>query len=85
MKNNLQMAMLLPMLTAPKALDVPDGSVLSDSEGKVTHTFSTGTKLATVKDDSLSMMLPLMLLGDGLGGGDSSSMLLMVLAMSGGL
>lgn len=83
MKNNIQMATLLPLLTQK---NLP-ATTTPDTVGSTP--VPQGTKLAT-GGDSLSSLLPLLLLGDGLGGGsgssnDSSNMLLLVLALSGGL
>ncbi|MCB8978730.1 MAG: hypothetical protein H6657_15015 [Ardenticatenaceae bacterium] len=82
LKNNMQMATLLPLLTK-KSLPA------TKEEGEVGGTtVPSGTKLAT-EGDSLSTLLPILLLGDGLGGsgsgGDSSSMLFLALALSGSL
>ena len=84
LKNNIQMATLLPLLTKPKALTA---TTAADTVGGAP--VPVGTKLTTESSDSLSALLPILLLGDGLGGsgsgGDSSNMLLLVLALSGGL
>lgn len=83
LKNNIQMATLLPLLTKKGGLPA---TTAEDTVGGTP--VPAGTKLAT-EGDSLSSLLPILLLGDGLGGSgssnDSSNSLLLVLALSGGL
>ena len=71
----LQMAMLLPMMMAPDPIELtaPVAAGLG---------VDTGTKLATVKDDSMSMMLPLMMMSGGGGGDDSNNMMMMLMMMN---
>lgn len=76
LRKDLQMAMMLPMMMQPTPLTVT--AALATSSG-----FEEGTKLATVKDDTLSMMLPLMFMGGGEGGDNSMMMLALAMAMSG--
>lgn len=77
LKNNIQLATLLPLL-----------SKKSITTTSAVGGIPAGTKLAT-EGDSLSTLLPILLLGDGLGGsgsgGDSSNTLVLALALSGGL
>lgn len=81
LKNNIQMATLLPLLTK-KSLPA------TASEGTIGGTtVPAGTKIAT-EGDTLSTLLPIFLLSGsgGMGGmGDDSNMLLLALALSGGL
>lgn len=83
LKNNIQMATLLPLLTK-KSLSA---TTAADTVGGVP--VPAGTRLAT-EGDGLSSLLPILLLSGsggsgGLGGGDDSNMLLLVLALSGSL
>lgn len=76
LKNNLQMAMLLPLLTSPTPITTTEKTTI----GGVT--IESGTKLATVKDDTMSLLLPFMLLGQGSGQGfGDNNMLLLAIAM----
>ena len=76
LKGNLQMATLLPLLST-------GGSVTTTTATEIGGaTVPAGTRLQTAPD-SFSALLPLLLLGDGLGGGgDSSSGLLLALVLS---
>lgn len=79
LKSSLQMSALLPMLTS-KTVTVPAGSDI----------FGTATKEETklvVAPSPMTALLPMLLSGDGFGGGsgDSSSMVFMALALSGSL
>lgn len=79
LKSGMQMAALLPMLTS-KTITVKAGTEVGGT--KVTE----DTRLA-VAPDSMAMLLPMLMMGDGFGGGsggDSSNMLFLALALSGG-
>lgn len=82
LKSGIQMASILPLVTSK--------SIVTTSEATIGGvTVPAGTKLA-VAPDTLSALLPMFLLGDGLGGGggesgDSSNMLFLALAVGGGL
>ncbi len=69
LKNNIQMAMLLPMMMQPTPVTVTQNDC----------GIPIGTKLATA-GDNLSLMLPLLMLGGmgGVGAGDDSSNMLML-------
>jgi hypothetical protein len=78
LKQNLQMASLLPLLTS-KSITTTEATEVGGAA------IPAGTKLS-VQQGGAGALLPLLLLGgDGLGGGDSSNTLLLVLALSGGL
>jgi hypothetical protein len=75
-KNSLQMAALLPLITSKTVTTT--GAV----DG-----VPSGTRLM-VAPDTMAMLLPMMLMGDGLGGGsggDGMNMLFLAMAVSGGL
>jgi len=91
-KNNLsqtqQMAAILPMLTQPKHIDV--GADLTDAAGDVQ--IKKGTSLLVNGSNTLSLLLPFLLLGgtgegSGTGGGlfgggsDNSSLLMLALVL----
>ncbi len=88
LKSGLQMASILPLVTSKP----PITTTATDTIGGVS--VATGTKIA-IAPDALTALLPMFLLGDGLGGsssgsggnsgGDSSNMLILLLALSGGL
>lgn len=78
LKSNLQMSALLPLLMS-KSITVAKEATIDGT------TIPAGTRLA-VAPDTMAMLLPLLMGGDGLGGGgDSSNTLLLALAVSGGL
>lgn len=77
LRSNIQMSSLLPLLTS-KSITVTEADTIGGTP------VPAGTRLA-VAPDTLSTLLPLLLTGDGLGGGDSGNSLLLVLALSGGL
>lgn len=78
MKQNLQLAALLPLLSS-KSITVTEETEIGGAK------VPANTKLS-VAPDGIGALLPLLLLGgDGLGGGDGSSTLLLALAVSGGL
>lgn len=78
LKNGVQMAAILPLVTS-KTVTVPasGGSTFSPAQ-------TTDTQLQ-VAPSAISALLPMFLIGDGMGGGDSSSMLFLALALGGGL
>lgn len=80
LKNGMQMAAILPMLTT-KTITVAKATELGSTA------IPAGTKLQ-VAPDGMGAMLPLLLmggLGGGGGGGDESNTLMLALAFSGGL
>lgn len=79
LKSGIQMSSLLPLLTSKQITIARE----TDIGGT---TVPAGTKLS-VAPDGISALLPMLLLGDGLGGsgGDSSNGLFLALALSGGL
>jgi len=79
LKSNMQMSAMLPLLTS-KSITVPAGGTVG---GKVVD---KETKLM-VAPDGFAALMPLLMFGDGFGGGsgDSSSGLIMALALSGSL
>lgn len=82
LKNNLQLATLLPMLSSGSTVTVTEdikGTAPADG-GAAPILIPKDTKLQKAAD-SFSSMLPLLLLGDGLGG-DSGNALLLAIALS---
>lgn len=77
LKSGLQMAAILPLLTS-KTITVPAG-------GDIGGTRVTAETKLQVAPSGISALLPMFLLGDGMGGGDNSNMLFMALALGGGL
>lgn len=78
LKSNLQMSALLPLLMS-KSITVAEEATI---DGTI---IPAGTRLA-VAPEPMAMLLPMLMGGDGLGGGgDSSNTLLLALAFSGGL
>jgi hypothetical protein len=86
MRNSVQMAAILPLLTA-KTITVTNDTTIGDTP------VAAGTKLA-VAPDTLTALLPMFLIGEGGygtsanaggAGGESSSMLFLLLALTGGL
>ena len=81
LKNNLQLATLLPLLSGGSTVTVPADVTGKDAAGRDTILIAKDTKLQKAAD-SFSSMLPLLLLGDGMGGGDSNNSLLLALVLS---
>jgi hypothetical protein len=81
LKNGLQMASILPLITS-KSITLASATEIGGTQ------VAAGTKIS-VAPDALTALLPMFLLGDGLGGGgsggDSNNMLIMALALSGSL
>lgn len=80
-RKDSQMAMLLPMMMQPDTVDLPQGAVVGGATNGVP--LLKATKLATVGDNSMSMMLPLMMMADGEGGGDNNMMMLALMMSMG--
>jgi hypothetical protein len=79
LKSGIQMASILPLITS-KTVTVPAASSAAVFGKAVTE----DTKLQ-VAPSGISALLPMFLMGDGMGGGDSSNMIFMALALGGGL
>jgi hypothetical protein len=77
LKSGVQMASILPLITS-KTVTVPAGSTIFGTE-------TTAETKLQVAPSAISALLPMMLTGDGMGGGDNSSMLFLALALGGGL
>ena len=77
LKDGVQMAALLPLISG-KTVTVASGQSVGGTQ------VTEETKLQ-VAPSGISALLPLLLIGDGAGGGDSSNMLVLALALSGGI
>ena len=83
-QSNLQMSAILPLLLNQSL------KVVSDNNPGGSANLSVNEVIEFAQSDPLSAMLPLLMMGGGLGGngngsGDSSNMLLLALAVSGSL
>lgn len=88
LRSNIQMTALLPLLIKPTSIETKTDTKFGDAD------VPKGTKVLTESKDKLSALLPLLMMGgmggmggstDGKGGDDQMMMLVMVLALSGGL
>lgn len=93
--NNVQMAMLLPLLLQPKPKKTTQ-DIFGDNDGSPQLQIEKGTNLAIASDNTLALILPFLLLGGGFGGMsagtgtsggmDQNCMMMLVLAIAlGGL
>lgn len=88
LKRSSTMAMMMPLLMRPKTIKATSELVFKDSSGATALTIPKDTAIQTESSDSLTTMLPFLLLGGGLGGGDDGKgmdstmmMLMMVLLL----
>jgi hypothetical protein len=78
LKSSLQMSSLIPLLMS-KTVTVTNATTIGGAP------VEKGTKLL-IAPDTLGALLPMLLMGDGLGGGgDSGNTMILALALSGGL